>query len=105
MIVELFKDHKVETSQITKLVDDINNNRSRVQSIFTWVNDAQDTQNLARILKELVLEELVSHAQYEKLAQLKELDLLAIAVVIKVSQGLNFLLRNLIYLRKKLGML
>ena len=64
-------------------VDGINSNRHRVQTIFRRLDHAQDTQDIAYILKQLALDELISQQQYEKLAQLKEVDLSAIAAAIK----------------------
>ena len=91
MIEELIK--KLENSPVAKskslrlkmLVNDINKNRYRVKSIFTrLIDDASgDKDDALPILKALVREKLLSEEQYEKLAELEDLDLPAVALVIK----------------------
>ena len=61
------------------LVDDINSNRHRVQSIFMVLDDPQDT---LFTLKQLVKEELLSPEQLTKLSELESMDLPA---MVKVS--------------------
>ena len=51
-------------------MDDINTNRHLVQSIFTWLGDAQDTNEIF-ILRQLVREELQSLEQFEQHAELE----------------------------------
>ena len=92
--------------RLKMLVNDVNRNRYRVQSIFTRLDDASDKDDALTILKELVKEELLSEEQYEKVAKLEDLaDLPAIAQIIndtKVGQGLSFLPRKVSDLRKSL---
>ena len=74
------------------LIGDINNNRYRVTSILTRLSISQD--DIKNIAKMLVREELLSEEQFEKLAKLEDLDLPAVALIIKatkIDQGLKFL--------------
>ena len=57
----------------------------RVQSIFTRLNTARDVQDIAHILKQLILEELISQEQHKKCAGHKELDLPRIADTVGIS--------------------
>ena len=50
------------------LLDDIKNNRHRVQEIFQRIDDAEDNEN--NIWKFLVREGLISDEQFEKLNNL-----------------------------------
>ena len=87
------------------LMDDINSNRHCVQSVFTRLDDAQDKDDALSILKQLIREELLSAEQYEKLAELEDLDLPTVAMVImdsKNGQGLKFLPRTIGDLSKSL---
>ena len=53
------------------LTGDIKSNRYRVHSIFTWVDDAQDKEDLLFNLKQLAAEELLSPEQFEQLSELE----------------------------------
>ena len=71
-------------------VDNINSNLHRVHSVFTRLDDAQDTFTL----KHLVKEELLSPEQLTNISKHKDKDLYVIAVVIKetkTGQCLKFL--------------
>ena len=79
------------------LMDDINSNRRCVQSIFTLLGNAQDKNEILFILEQLVRGELLSLEQFEQLSELEQMDLLAIACVIKdtkVGKGIKFLPRK-----------
>ena len=85
------------------LVDDINNNRYRVRSILTRLSNSQD--DIKTIAKVLAREELLSKEQFEKLTELEELDLPAVALIIKdtkIGRGIKFLPRKLSDLVKSL---
>ena len=60
-------------------MNDINKNCECVQSIFTRLDDTQDKDDALLILKKSVEEELLAVDQYEKLVELGDLDLPAIA--------------------------
>ena len=80
------------------LLDDINSNRHRVQSIFTRLNDSQDKNEILFILEQLVREELLPLEQFEQLSELEDMDLPAIALAIKdtkIGKGIKFLPRKL----------
>ena len=96
---------KAKQQRLKMLLNDIKNNRYRVYSILTRLHDAEDMSN---VLPQLVQEELLSLEQYEKLAELKEIDLPTVANIIKQTkmvQGLRFLPRALGGLKKKLELL
>ena len=85
------------------LLNDIADNRHRVQTILTRLKDNGKDENT---LKQLVREQLLSPEQYEKAAA--ALDLTAIADIIKdtkVGRGLKFLPRTVDDLKKKLQVL
>ena len=92
--------------RLKMLVKDIASNRYRVKSIFTRIaDDMGDKDDALPILQALVREELLSKEQFEKLAKLEEIELPALAVVIKdtkVGQGLKFLPTAICNLRKTL---
>ena len=91
--------------RLKMLVDDIAHNRYRVKSIFTRLDDVSDKDDWLIILKELVKEELISTEQFKKLEELEEIDLPAVAAVIKetkIGQGLPFLPRKVSELTKHL---
>ena len=67
-----------------------------------------DKDDALPIIQALVREELLSAEQFEKLAKLEEIELPALAVVIKdtkVGQGLKFLPTAISNLRKSLPLL
>ena len=87
------------------MVDDINSNRHRVQSILTRLHDAQDARNISNNLEPLVREEVLSHGQYQKLVELEELDLPTVLEIIKetkIGEGLQFLPKTIGPLKKML---
>ena len=95
---------KLEDSNIPKskqhrlkmLIDDIANNRYRVTSILRRLNNSED--DIKNILKVLAREKLLSDEQYKKLANSADLDLPAVALVIKdtkIGRGLKFLPRKM----------
>ena len=89
------------------LTGNIKSNQSRVHSIFTRLDAAQDKEDLLFILKQLAAEELLSPEQFEQLSELEQMDLPTIALVIKdtktkVGQGLKFLPRKLTDLKQQL---
>ena len=76
--------------------------RYRVQSIFTRLDDEEDTLFTLMVL---VKEEFLLLEQFTKLSQLEDVDLPAIAAVIKetkIGEGLKFLQRTLVDLTKTL---
>ena len=74
------------------LLDEIAQNRYRLQSILTLLNDAQDARDISNILEQLVREEMISHEKYQNLINLEELDLPSIVIKeTKIWQDLKFL--------------
>ena len=72
------------------LIDGINKNRYRIESIFRRLDEAEGDE--LDILKGLVREGLLSDKQFETLVELDVSDLAAVALVIKdtkVGQGGN----------------
>ena len=87
---------KMKPHRLKMLVDDINNNRYRVRSILTRLSNSQD--DIKTIANVLAREELLSKEQFEKLAELEDLDLPAIALIIKdtkIGRGLKLLPRKI----------
>ena len=110
-IDELLK--RLETSDIPKsqrhrikmLLDDIVENRYRVQQIIQRLMEAENKDELSTILRMLVREELLSEEQFEQLVELEDPDLEKIKEVItdtKIGQGLNFIPRTISNLRHTL---
>ena len=57
-----FSYHEIKTTQIENVIlNDINSNRYRVQTILAWFTDAQNTRDISNILEQLVREEMFSH--------------------------------------------
>ena len=84
-------------------MDDINSNRHRVQSIFMQFDDAQDKNEILFNLEQFVREELLE--QFEQLSELEDMNLPAIALVIKgtrFGKGIKFLPHNVSDLRNNL---
>ena len=83
-------------------IDDIDQNRYRIKSIFKWLDGAEDNEQ--DILKRLTREELLSEEQFKKLSALEDLtDVEAVADIVKdtkVGQGINVLPRTLDGLHK-----
>ena len=89
------------------LLNDIADNRHRVQTILTRLKDNGRDENT---LKQLVREQLLSPEQYEKIKEnaAAALDLAAIAEIIKdtkVGRGLKFLPRTVDDLKTKVQVL
>ena len=85
------------------LIDGINKNRYRIESIFRRLDEEEDDE--LSILKGLVREGLLSDKQFEKLVELDVSDLPAVALVIKdtkVGQGVKFLPDTMKSLRESL---
>ena len=82
---------KLESSNIAKsrqhrlmiLVNDIANNRYRIQSIFNHLVNVQDKQYTLNILKLLCQDKLLSDEQFEKICEMEDVDLPVIATVVK----------------------
>ena len=92
--------------RLRMLLNDIADNRQRVQAILRRLKDNGRDENT---LKQLVREQLLSPEQYEKLnAAAAAIDLTAIADIIKdtkVGRGLKFLPRTVDDLKKKVQVL
>ena len=91
--------------RLRMLLNDIADNRHRVQTILTRLKDNGRDENT---LKQLVREQLLSPEQYEKLNAAAALDLTAIAEIIKdtkVGRGLKFLPRTVDDLKTKVQVL
>ena len=88
------------------LLDDIYQNRFRVKSILTRLNEAEDEIDIANILEQLRREELISQDQYDKLTEDDTAFALPSIIRIikdtKIGEGLNFLPRTLSDLISKL---
>ena len=83
------------------LIDGINKNRYRIESIFRRLDEAEVGE--LSILKGLVRECLLSDKQFGKLVELDVSDFLAVALVIKdtkVGQGVKFLPNTMKSLRE-----
>ena len=88
------------------LLDDINNNRRRIQEIFQRIDDAQDNEE--DIWKILVRERLISDEQFEELKDLQNTEIEKISNVLKgtkIGQGIPFLPTALEGLRQKFAKL
>ena len=101
-IISLFK--KNSTLNLPSFTKKWQNNRYRVKSILTRLNNSQD--DIKNVLKRLIREELLSQEQFEKLTNLEgKFDLPAVALVIKdtkIGRGLKFLPRKMNDLVKSL---
>ena len=78
--------------QVKMLLDDINNNRRRVQETFNRINNAEDNEE--DIWKILVREAIISTEQFENLSKLENTELEDIASIlkdVKIGQGTSFL--------------
>ena len=88
------------------LLDDINNNRHRIQEIFQRIDDAEE--NEADIWKILVREGLISDDQFEELENLENTEIEKVSSVLKgskIGQGVSFLPTTLAALRYTFGQL
>ena len=82
------------------LLDDIKNNRHRVQEIFQRIDDADDNEE--DIWKIFVREGLISDGQFEELSKLENTELEEISSIlkgVKIGQGIPFLPTSLKGLR------
>ena len=96
--VEGYLISKLRQHRLKMLMDDINSNRQRGQSIFKKLGNAQDKIEILFVLKQLVREELLSLEQFEQLSGLEQMDSPTISRVIKdikVAKGIKFLHRKL----------
>ena len=74
------------------LLDDLQNNRHRIQEIFQRIDDAEDNED--DIWKTLVREGLISDEQFEELDNLKNTEIEKISSILKSTksgQGISFL--------------
>ena len=88
------------------LLDDLQNNRHRIQEIFQGIDDAED--NETDIWKILVREGLISDEQFEQLVELKNTEIEKISSILKgtkIGQGIPFLPTTLAALRYTFGQL
>ena len=88
------------------LLDDLQNNRHRIQEIFQRIDDA--VENEEDIWKLLVREGLISDEQFEKLSQLENTELEEISSIlkgVKSGQGISFLPTTMAALRYTFGQL
>ena len=92
--------------RLKMLIDGINKNRYRIESILRRLDEAED--DALSILKGLVRESLLSDKQFETLVELDVSDLPAVALVIKdtkVGQRVKFLPNTMKSLRESMGTL
>ena len=88
------------------LLDDLQNNRHRIQEIFQRIDDAEDNED--DIWKILVREGLISDEQFEELGKLENTDIEKISNVlkgVKIGQGISFLPTTMAALPYALGQL
>ena len=88
------------------LLDDLQNNRRRIQEIFQRINDAENNEK--DIWKIFVREGLISDEQFEELNNLENTELEEISNILKGTksgQGISFLPTSLADLRYTLGKL
>ena len=88
------------------LLNNINENRYRVTSILTRLEEAEDEEDIANTLEALRREELISLEQYEKLmiddAAFYPKAIVMIIKDTKVGSGLKFIPTELIDLKNKI---
>ena len=73
------------------MVNDIEENKNRIITIFNRLENAKDKEDEQNILKQLAAEELLSPEQYNSLRHLEEINPHSIANIIKgtkIGQGL-----------------
>ena len=88
------------------LLDDLQNNRHRIQEIFQWIDDAKENEE--DIWKLLVREGLISDEQFEELENLENTEIEKISSILKSTkggQGISFLPTTMADLRYTLGQL
>ena len=74
------------------LLDDLQNNRHRIQEIFQRIDDVEENEE--DIWTFLVREGLISDEEFEKLSQLENTELKEISSIVKgvkSGQGISFL--------------
>ena len=100
---------KSSQHRLKMLLNDIKNNRYRVNSILQQLNDADgDKDRIKDALEQLAREDLLSDEQFEKILELEDITLPAVADIIKgtkLGQGLKFLPRTIVGLTAKLPLL
>ena len=107
---------ELETSKILKsnlhrlkmLLNYIDRNRYRVQSIVSRLSDAESERDRVGILEQLTREGLLSQEQFEKLDELKQVDLPRVIDIIKetkIGHGIKFLPSTLPDLKNRLHFL
>ena len=88
------------------LLNDINKNRYRFESILTQLDWPESEEDISNTLVQLIREELISLKQFKKLKENDAvLDLPTIVTIIrdtKIGRGINFLPRQLSGLISKL---
>ena len=99
--IELLKQLRVKM-----LLNDIDKNRFRVESILTRLDMSEDEKHISSTLEQLLRENIISPEQYKELTENDAAYELPTAVAIvkdtKVGRGLNFLPRKLNDLISKL---
>ena len=88
---------KSKIFKLRTLMNDISNNKYRVKSILTRLNEVMEKETFDVILRSLLREELLSWKQFSQLEEIGVSDLAAIAEIIKetkVGRGLLFLPRT-----------
>ena len=88
------------------LLDDLQNNRHRIQEIFQRIDDAEENEE--SIWKMLVREGLISDEQFEELGELENTEIQEISSILKgakIGQGIPFLPTTLAALRYTFGQL
>ena len=88
------------------LLDDLQNNRHRIEEIFQGIDDAEE--NEGDIWKILVREGLISDEQFEELGELENTEIEKISSILKgtkIGQGISFLPTTLSALRYTFGQL
>ena len=88
------------------LLDDLQNNRHRIQEIFQRIDDAEDNEE--DIWKIFVREGFISDEMFEKLSQLENTELKEISSILKSTksgQGISFLPTTMPALRYTFGQL
>ena len=92
--------------RIKMLLRDIDQNRFRVESILTRLNEAEDEEDISNTLEQLKREELISPEQFEKMTENDAaFELPTIVTIIKdtkIGRGFKFLPNKLRDLTSKL---
>ena len=94
---------KSKLIKLKLLVNDLEKNRLRINSILIRLNGVESEEQFLEILKNLIREELITSEQYEDLKDNFIAELPVIADIIrdtKIGQGLKFLPRSMKRLRQ-----